>query len=1354
HTFKRIASKWGKLMEVDDYDDTNFHSKRLCILTKVYQNILESFKIVFRGKVYWLRAKEVPGWTPEFTEEEEEDDVSVEDNHGGIHSDQEINNCNDESDVEEVLETVFDVPEGQKGNPSEDPFGIYPLLNKDKNIREHKINEEESSLKHPPGFTPVGNLNEGHSDGGCAKKVNEEVAGDDNSFVHTVGGKENSGSVNKMSDSMGSCRFKKSGMPRTGGSILSFMEEVVKVGQTMGYNMDGCLAQKAKKDWVRELCIKNKVNFVGLQETKMESIDLLSVRSCWGNLTFDYVHSDSVGNSGGILCMWDPNSFCKSSFTRSDYFVIIRGLWLKSGIELMIVVVYAPQEASEKRMLWDYLTHVSDQWDGEIVMMGDFNEVRYKSERFGSNFKAHDADIFNSFIHNAGLNEVHLGGSAFTWCHKSATKMSKLDRFLVSENLLHSCPNINAISLDRYISDHRPILLREAIFDYGPIPFRFYNYWLEVDGFDKLVRDAWNDAPGNKKNAIRNFMYKLKYTKEKIRGWLSTYRLNSRGALSKLKEDLRMFDEAIDKGNSPVEMVHKRLETLNKIQQVNNTHMSEAAQKAKIKWVVEGDENTKFFHGMLNKKRSQMSIRGIMVNGTWIDDPVKVKHEFLDHFRNRFDKPLENRARIDICFPNVLSNDQRDDLERMVTKEEVKKAVWDCGSDKSPGPDGFSFSFFRHFWSTIEKDIIEAVDCFFTYGDMPNGCNSIFIALIPKIIDANMVKDFRPISLIGSLYKVIAKILTNRLVNVIGDLVNEVQSAFVAERQILDGPFILNEVIQWCRKKKKHSLIFKVDFEKAYDSVRWDFLDDILNKFGFGNKWRTWIQSCLRSSRGSILVNGSTTEEFQFFKGLKQGDPLSPFLFILIMESLHISFQRVVDGGLFTGINLNSMVSLSHLFYADDAIFIGQWSELNIDTLVQVLECFYRASGLRINMCKSKIMGINVEDGKIQNAASKLGCLVLKTPFTYLGTKVGENMSRKEAWKEVVDKVLSRLSKWKIKTLSIGGRFTLLKSVLGSMPIFHMSIFKVPSYVLKTLESIRSRFFNGQDHKSRKASWVKWDNVLTSKDKGGLGVSSLYALNRGLMFKWIWRFYSQKSSLWTRVIKAIHGDEGKLDKDVIVGGQTCWMSIVKEARSLKGTGISVVDLIRLKLGNGDSSSFWDDNWYAGGVIKDLFPRLYALELHKHVTVRMKLMEPSFDNSFRRRVRSGAEESQFNSLLEIVQAITLVPCEDRYFWSLESDGDFSVASIRKLIDEKRFQEVGISTRWVKSVPSKVNITAWKIKTNALPTRFNLSRRGMDIDTLMCPVCKGGVETTSHLFFQCVMSKQIVKSLLGGMLIMRT
>nr|GFB96324.1 RNA-directed DNA polymerase, eukaryota, reverse transcriptase zinc-binding domain protein [Tanacetum cinerariifolium] len=153
-------------------------------------------------------------------------------------------------------------------------------------------------------------------------------------------------------------------------------------------------------------------------------------------------------------------------------------------------------------------------------------------------------------------------------------------------------------------------------------------------------------------------------------------------------------------------------------------------------------------------------------------------------------------------FPKVLSSVQKEELECDVSKEELKRAVWDCGIDKSPGPDGFTFGFLRKFWSTIENDVYEVVTYFFTNRVISKGCNSSFIALIPKTPGANMVKDFMPISLIGSMYKIIAKILTNHLVGVIGDIVNEVQSAFIADRQILDGPFILNEVMHWCTVKK------------------------------------------------------------------------------------------------------------------------------------------------------------------------------------------------------------------------------------------------------------------------------------------------------------------------------------------------------------------------------------------------------------------------------------------------------------------------------------------------------------------------------------------------------------------------
>ncbi|GKA28194.1 RNA-directed DNA polymerase, eukaryota [Tanacetum coccineum] len=844
---------------------------------------------------------------------------------------------------------------------------------------------------------------------------------------------------------------------------------------------------------------------------------------------------------------------------------------------------------------------------------------------------------------------------------------------------------------------------------------------------------------------ITGMRWKLKFLKAKIREWNKSNMLSVKNVKAKYKEELEALEAIIDRGDGNEEIVNKRTEVVNNIQKFDKIHSSEMAQKAKVKWSIEGDENTSFFHGVLNKKRSILNIRGIMVDGNWIESPKAVKGEFFQHFSSRFDKPDASRATINMRYPKTLTYDQQNELESEVSNVEIKRAVWDCGTDKSPGPDGFTFGFYRRFWKIIENDVYDAVKYFFTYGNIPKGCNSSFIALIPKIPDANMVKDFRPISLIGSLYKIIAKILANRLVGVLGDIVNEVQSAFIAERQILDGPFILNEILQWSKTKKKQSLIFKVDFEKAYDSVRWDFLDDILKKFGFGEKWCKWIQSCLRSSRGSILINGSPTEEFQFYKGLKQGDPLSPFLFILIMESLHLSFQRVVDNGMFNGIKLSSSLSISHLFYADDAVFMGQWCDGNISTLIHVLECFYRASGLRINMSKSKILGVNVDSDKVKGAASKLGCLILKTPFTYLGSKVGGSMSRVHAWNEVIDRVKNRLSKWKMKTLSIGGRLTLLKSVLGSIPIFHMSIYRAPLSVLRTLESIRSKFFKGHDINSNKASWVNWKKVLASKEKGGLGVSSLFALNRGLMFKWIWRFYTQNTLLWVRVVKAIHGDDGNVGGHVKSGAKSCWLDIVRETHALKTKGINLLDCMHVKLGNGDKTVFWEDIWIDGKTLKNRFPRIYSLESCKLITVGAKLAQPSLEYSFRRNPRGGVEQDQFNELSALVHDVSLIPMSDRWKWDLESSGDFSVASVRKIIDDKSLSDVDSKTRWIKYVPIKVNVHAWKVKTDSLPTRFNVSRRGIDIDSIMCAICDNGVETSRHLFFYCCMVRQIVRKI---------
>nr|GEX08974.1 RNA-directed DNA polymerase, eukaryota [Tanacetum cinerariifolium] len=280
------------------------------------------------------------------------------------------------------------------------------------------------------------------------------------------------------------------------------------------------------------------------------------------------------------------------------------------------------------------------------------------------------------------------------------------------------------------------------------------------------------------------------------------------------------------------------------------------------------------------------------------------------------------------------------------------------------------------------------------------------------------------------------RILAEKLSSAIPDLISDVQSAFIYNRQILDGPFILNELLSWCKYKKLKAMVFKVDFEKDFDSIRWDYLDDFLKSFSFRDKWCGWISGCLKSAKGSVLVNGIPTPEFQFHRGLKQGDPLSPFLFILIMDSLHLSFKKVINAWLFTSIPLDNSLTISHLFYVDDAIFIGKWDSSNLKIILKVLKCFHMASGLKININKSKLIGYDVHSDEVETAARHIGCATFIAPFSYLEVQVGGRMEKINSWDDLVSKVSSRLLKWKLKTLSIGEPLKLYmerKEILESM---------------------------------------------------------------------------------------------------------------------------------------------------------------------------------------------------------------------------------------------------------------------------------------------------------------------------------
>nr|GEU44164.1 RNA-directed DNA polymerase, eukaryota, reverse transcriptase zinc-binding domain protein [Tanacetum cinerariifolium] len=504
----------------------------------------------------------------------------------------------------------------------------------------------------------------------------------------------------------------------------------------------------------------------------------------------------------------------------------------------------------------------------------------------------------------------------------------------------------------------------------------------------------------------------------RLKEWSSIKRRNKDHDRKVIQDSLIEIDLHLDKRNSLLDDLTQRVNLFCNLKDIDHKDSIDLAQKAKIKWVVEGDENSKFFHDIVNKKIRHLSIKA------W------------------------DRSLFDVNFPRRLNSDQVFDLEDMVSNEEIKRAVWDCGFDKSPGPDGFTFEFFKKFWTI-------------------------------------------------------------------------------------------------------------------------DHLEDILHKYGFRIKWHGWIHGCLQSSKASVLVNDSPTDEFSFHRGLRKGDPISPFLFILVMQSLHVSFQRLIDR---------------------------------------------------------------------------------------------------------VKKVSNKLSNWKAKTHSVGGRLTLLKSVLGEIPTYYMSLFKAPKGIISLLEKMCNKFFLGADTDDCKITWVCWNKVLAHKNKGGLRVNSLYALNLASIFKWIWRFLASSSSLWIKVINSIHGNSSALDNPYSSQLKNLtWIGILKAMNKLKVTRVYLMGFGKIVIGNGSTTRYWHDIWYGDICFNEKFKRMFNLELQKDANVASKLQAYNVAFSFRRPPRSGL-------------------------------GDFSVKSAREEIDKHVFVVSPSQNRWFKVLPNKLNVFSWLMMLDRLPTRW--------------------------------------------------
>ncbi|XVE89968.1 hypothetical protein DITRI_Ditri20bG0039100 [Diplodiscus trichospermus] len=810
---------------------------------------------------------------------------------------------------------------------------------------------------------------------------------------------------------------------------------------------------------------------------------------------------------------------------------LLRVRWLKLQAVLVAFYrcgfgnIYAPNEDAEKEVLWAELKQAMSNFEVSWCLGGDFNVIRHPEEKIGASFNFAAMSQFSDFIEETGLMDLPLMRGQFTWCSNRAfPTFCRLDRFLVDPEFLLKFQGLYQKLLPWSLSDHHLVSLEVESINWGPKPFKIFNYWMELEVYDNLVQGVW-DTLQKEASSLLNLWGKMKEMKKAIKGWYRLRYGGSSSCIARLEEEIHELAKEWASNSSRDDI--KQLIFGKKVELWTSYRREERSwyQKSRVRWMQEGDRNTKYFHLMASMRKRVNAIEQLCVNGIICKDIQVIKNAVANHFEAHYDKDEAIPFREFDCRFRRLKESSVVELERPFTDKEAWDALQGCDGNKAPGPaDGFNLNFIKRHWTLIKDEMMQIMRVFYDTGCFDCRLNASFIALIPKCDSPSSLNQYRPISLVSSLYKILAKVLANRLRLVIGEVVDDNQFSFMKGSQILDCSLIANEVIEVMKRGAIGEVLLKVDFEKAYDIVSWSFLDLLLDKIGFGVRWRGWIMQCISTVSLSVLVNGVATRQFQTHRGLRQGCSLSPFLFNIIVEGLGVLLHKAVTISLFRGVSFGEGDQVvSHLQFTDDSLIFCEPEEYQIQNVKRVLRCFQVISGLKINFSKSRLVGVGVDRQVVEVWASNIYYKVDSLPIVYLGLPLGVRGNSVVAWNPVVQKFERKLSGWKSSCLSTEGRITLIRSVLASLPLYYMSLFKIPVIVKQNLEKIQRRFLWGTDGNKRRIHGVGWEQVCNSRKNGGLGLVELDIKNCALLHKWICRYSVETDSLWRKAIVGIYG---------------------------------------------------------------------------------------------------------------------------------------------------------------------------------------------------------------------------------------
>lgn len=928
-----------------------------------------------------------------------------------------------------------------------------------------------------------------------------------------------------------------------------------------------------KHKGVSSLLRKQKIDIFGLLETKLNSSKVQHIMRTnfpgWSQVNNFHSH-----NGGRILVIWDSSKVQLEPMMVSPQAIHCLAKCKITSVDFHISFVYAFNSTVARRPLWDFMTDFGTNQPRPWLIVGDFNNVLSAEEKQnGAAVTPYEIRDFTECCQRTGITDLQSSGCFFTWTNNAV--WCKLDRAMVNNAwMLSNLSGHAKFLLQGSLSDHTPCIV--SILQQGRNtsnkPFRFSNMWTKHDEFQNVVHNVWNqNIDGTSQFALCRKLKSLKLPLKQLDA-LHFSHISSRANSAKIA-----LEEAQDRFHNDPDNDNLRIEVM---QLRKKAHFLSAAeldfyfQQAKSSYLKHGDKCTKFFHTTVKRNKKKNFIAAVnKADGSLTTSEDQVAEEFIRYFQSLLGTSSITES-IDISVLQsgpVLSSSQGLDLLRTISDTEIKQAVFSIGDEKSPGPDGFNACFFKKSWSIVGQQLCEAVKEFFATGSLLKQLNHTIIALVPKSSHASSVGDFRPIACCNVVYKVISKIIAARLAPLLGSLVDPAQSAFIEGRSMIENIYLAQELLRkYNRKRISPRCMIKVDLKKAFDSVNWGFIAEILKGLNFPSRFINWVMVCVSTPSYSISLNGNVHGFFKGHKGLRQGDPLSPFLFVLCLEYLSRLLKVATNDSEFNHHPRCAQLKITHLAFADDLILVSRGDPASVKILMDCLHNFGNKSGLRANTLKSNLYTAGIYGQDLDDIQILTNIPVGTMPFRYLGIPLAAERLTVMHYAPFLDKIAAYINSWTASSLSYAGRMELIRSVLQGVECFWLSIMPIPAIVIDRVTRLCRQFLWNSSH-----SPVSWKEACLPKAEGGLGFRDLKSWNSALLAKCLWNFHRKSDTLWVRWVQHVY-----------LGTTSLWDWIPKRDDSpLLKRILLIRDTIRQRDGSTAAAMQRIDNWSNGNKFK-------------------------------------------------------------------------------------------------------------------------------------------------------------------------